>query len=339
MGFTPFPFDVTEEAQAETYRRLGEHADIIAHHFDTGVPWPEAAARTTYPALVEQEIARRQTLTPAALPVYLALTPISTLRDGVASYWSNEGPVEPPAPWDRRDFGSKALRKAYLRYCLEMIERFDPDYMAYGIEVDILAQNDAGAFDQFVKFAKRLYRKLKRKHPELPIFLTFTLGQPDDFDKRRAVMERLLPYSDLLAVSTYPYLANGVDGDPSRVPDDWFTRLAEVAGDKPIAVAETGYAAETLVFETLGWTVPGKPKWQRRYVESLLADADALAAEFVIWFVIVDYDRVWDFMEEAGVLELFKAWRDTGLFDENLDARRALGVWDDWLARPLRPAN
>ncbi len=337
MGFTPFPYDFTDAAQIDTYDRIASHADLIAHHLDTGVPWPEAARRSAYPKLVEDEIARRVSRSPAGHRVYLALTPISTLRDGVALYWSDAGPVTPPPPWNRRDFSSPQLRKAYLNYCLDMIDRFEPDYMAYGVEVDILAQNDPEAFEKFVRMARKVYRKLKRKHPALPIFLTFTLGQPFDWDQRRAVMERLLPYSDVLAISTYPYLAAGVDGDPANIPADWFLRLAEVADAKPIAIAETGYAAETLVFETLDWTVPGKASWQNRFLKSLLRDSQSLGAEFVIWFVVVDYDRSWEIMEAAGVPELFKAWRDTGLFDERLRPRKALRTWDKWLRRDRVP--
>lgn len=335
MGFTPFPYDVTDEAQIDTYRRIGEHADLVGHHLDTGVPWPELAARSTYPKLVEDELGRRETLTPAEHTVYLAVTPISTLRDGVASYWSNHGPVDPPAGF--RNFKSARLRRAYIRYCLDLIDRFQPRYLAYGVEVDILSQNDPAAFESFVKLARKVYRKLKRKHPDLPIFLTFTLGQPSDFDQRRAVMERLLPFSDILAISTYPYLAAGVDGDPAKIPRDWFLRLAQVAGDKPIAIAETGYAAETLVFETLDWTIPGNARWQNRYLEMLLNDANALEAEFIIWFVLVDYDKVWVLMEQAGVIEAFKAWRDTGLLDEQLKPRKSLRTWDRWLRRDRVP--
>lgn len=337
MGFTPFPWDATAEALDDTYARLEAHSDIIAHHFDNGVPWPEALSGDDYPPLVENEIRSRLERTPAGHPVYLAVTPIATLRDGLADYWGNAGPQEPPPPWDRRGFGSRQVRKAFVRHCLRMIERFQPDFFAYGVEVDLLAINDPEAFEDFVKLARRVYRKLDRKHPDLPIFLTFTLGQPFDFERRREVMERLLPWSDLLAVSTYPYLAAGIEGDPRRIPDDWFTRLEEVADGKPIAVAETGYAAETLTFETLDWTIPGREAWQKRYVKRLLSDADRIEAEFVIWFVLVDYDRLWLLMEEAGALELFKAWRDTGLFDESLEARPALRPWDRWLERRHTP--
>ena len=84
LAFTPLPPDATEAALDWTYRAIGDHADLIAHHFDDGVPWPEALARSAYPPLVKNEIRQRRERTPGALRTYLAVTPISILRDGLA---------------------------------------------------------------------------------------------------------------------------------------------------------------------------------------------------------------------------------------------------------------
>jgi hypothetical protein len=149
------------------------------------------------------------------------------------------------------------------------------------------------------------------------------------------IVRPLLDFTDLLAVSTYPYLAAGVEGDPRRVPDDWFSRIRDLDPEKPIAIAETGYAAGTLVLESFGITIPGTETWQRLYLRRLLCDLDRLEAEFVVWFTSVDYDRLWELMEEAGVSELFKAWRDTGLYDQDLRRRPAARVWDRWRARTV----
>ena len=48
LGFTPFPYDISQDAIDYVYARLAANADIVAHHFDEGVPWPEALAGTAY---------------------------------------------------------------------------------------------------------------------------------------------------------------------------------------------------------------------------------------------------------------------------------------------------
>ena len=42
MGMTPHPHDYTQEGVEEAYKILEKHTDMIAHHFDDGIPWPEA---------------------------------------------------------------------------------------------------------------------------------------------------------------------------------------------------------------------------------------------------------------------------------------------------------
>jgi hypothetical protein len=44
MGVTPWPYDFTAAAQQYTYETIGAHTDLVAHHFDEGIPWPEALA-------------------------------------------------------------------------------------------------------------------------------------------------------------------------------------------------------------------------------------------------------------------------------------------------------
>jgi hypothetical protein len=48
LGFTPFPYAISNEAVEYTYERIAEDADLIVHHFDNGVPWTEALAGESY---------------------------------------------------------------------------------------------------------------------------------------------------------------------------------------------------------------------------------------------------------------------------------------------------
>ena len=216
-----------------------------------------------------------------------------------------------------------------------MIEEFDPDYFAYAIEVDLFYWNRPDLFEGFVALAKRTYNDLKKRFPDLPVFLTFTAGPAEQLEERSVAFEQLLPYTDMIAISTYPYLIQEVEGDPRKIDGDWFRRMAELAPEKPFAVAETGYTAETVEFEGLGVTIEGKRAWQRKYAKLLFRQCRKLDAEFIVWFVAVDYDELWKLMEEGGAPEIFKAWRDSGLFDENMNKRPALKLWDKWLRRPL----
>ena len=125
MGFTPWPSDATTAAVDLAYAQISAHGDLIAHHFDGGVPWPEALAGAPLPAAVEAELAARVAATPAGHRVYLALSPLNGTRDGLAPYW-NTTPNDPlPPAWAARTFDDPDVIDAYANFCLALIDRFE----------------------------------------------------------------------------------------------------------------------------------------------------------------------------------------------------------------------
>jgi hypothetical protein len=125
----------------------------------------------------------------------------------------------------------------------------------------------------------------------------------------------------------------GSTADPGLLPADHFSALADLAPDKPFAVAETGWPAED-VTAPFPVTIPASETTQRAYVARLLTDADGLSAAFVMWFVSRDYDDLWEsylqFLPNAPLLRL---WRDNGLYTGDGQRRPALETWRGWLAR------
>src|SRR5262249_7623736 len=141
----------------------------------------------------------------AGSAVYLAVTPLKLSRNDIAVYWG--GDAAGANRWKRRALDDPETILAYTRFCRRMIRTFKPDYFAYGVEVNMLAEANPRRFKQFEVLAKQTYETLKAENPDLPIFLTF---QIDVYHKQRArqrpVITRLLPDSDFIAVSTYPYM-------------------------------------------------------------------------------------------------------------------------------------
>ena len=333
MGTTPLPYDFTKQAVEKTYGIVSEHTDLIAHHFDSGVPWPEAFEGKPYHPNVEANINTRLRHLQEGQKVYLAVTPISNLRDGLAKYWGEKENMERPGIWKNKDFDDPDVIKAYTNFCRYMIQKFHPDFMAYGIEVNILAKSNPGAFEKFLVLAEQVYQVLKEENPQLPLFLTIQIDtfHENEGEQRKAI-EKLLPYTDYIAVSSYPF---SYKADPKDLPEDWFSEVAELAPEKPFAVAETGFIAEDLILQKYGVRIPGSERWQAEYVQFLLSEANKLNAKFIVWFCPVDYDLLWEKIK--GLMdEFFKMWRDTGLLNEKLEERQSLKVWDAWLKLPLR---
>ena len=334
MGFTPLPFDFTEEAFADTYARINAHGDIVGHHLDEGVPWTEALQGRAYNANVRADIQRRVAGTPQGQAVFLSVTPLSLTRQGLANYWGRDSHLPNPGNFADAPLNAPHVMQAFTNYALEMIDTFRPRYFAYAIEIsDLTTVPTVRA--QFVELAAHVYAAVKARHPDLPTFPTYTLGDGQYFDTGLAdLMRELAPYTDIVAVSTYPFVWDGIGGDAQAIPADWFTKIAAVLPDKPFAVAETGFlAGDYTNLGALVW-IRAKPSGQTVYVRRLLRDLQALDAEFLIWYVPRDYDALWQKMEAIGMDRWFAQWMRTGLWDAGGKARPAFAVWDAWHALP-----
>lgn len=337
MGFTPTEYDATPQALDDTYAFIGRHADLIAHHLVKGVPWPEAYDQRLYPAGVEQDLHYRELKRSARQRVFLALSPITAAAEGLGGYWGANGTMPRPGPWRSRDFDDPEVITAYTNFCSRMIRRFRPDFMAYGVEVNGLVREAPRKWPRFVTFARIVYAALKAEYPRLPIFVTLQLDYfwADEARQRNAVAE-ILPYTDYIAISTYPYVDRYPD--PRRIPKEYFAKLAALAPKKPFAVAETGFTARDV--RALGITIPGREDRQEAYMTFLLAESQRLHAQFVVWFVPRDYDALVERLKArhvpATTIDLFGVWKSNGLVDAQGTPRPAFDTWTEWLKRPRR---
>lgn len=339
MGFTRWPYAFHEDAVDWTWDAIDRHADLVTIHHDAGVPWQEALDGAPYPERVRAEIEADRRRAERFDTVMVTATPQHNDRATIARYWGDDGSQTPlPAEWEGRALDDPEVISAYLAFTTHLIETYEPDYFAYGIEVNAGYRPNTEPHRQILGLAEAVYPALKAAYPDLPIFLTFQIGSWEAGDDEvMEITESLLPFTDIVALSAYPFLDFA---DPLRaeaVPDpvdDWMARFAALG--KPIAVAETGYAAEPLVIDSLGIDMASTPDWQATYVEDLLASAAQHAAEFVVYWEIRDYDEGYQFLLDLGAdPALAVIWRDIGLYDGAGVPRPALGVWDAWFRLPI----
>ena len=343
MGFTPWPYDATTDAVNTTYAKIQQHGDIIDHQLMQGIPWDAAYNQTPYPTNVEGDIQSRVAQTQDGKAVFLAIDSLNALRTGLAEDWTDNGEQARTAPWDSRDFDSPEVITAYTNFALDMIARFNPVYFNYATEASELIllkdqnqQPDLTAFNRFKVFAEAVYTNIKQVYPDLKLTVSIAMKTPgsDEMALIQQQIAAILPYVDVIGVSVYPYVFYNHAGrdDPANLPDNWLSQIQQIAPDKPIVITETGWIAEPLQIATYGIDINGSEDAQRRYVEALLAESERLDVEFIIWWSLIDFQALWE-----GVLgsdELAAIWRDIGLYDEQVQARAALSVWDAMYQRP-----
>lgn len=344
LGFTPWPYDADQAALDDTYTRIQTHGDLVAHHIMDGVPWDQALVPgTPYPPEVESALQERLDQTLASQQVYLALDAVNAGRDGLADDWDNGCPAALCAPWDTRGFNDAEVITAYTNFALDLIARFDPDYLNIASEASELLLNDladgTSNFPDFVAFAEQVVPAIRARHPDLPILVSIALKAPGstEMDELIAGLPPLIDLVDWVGISVYPYaFFDPPDADPANLAVNWLSQIEALSQGKPLAVTETGWIAEDLQITSFGLDVQSSPERQDDYIGLLFNEAETLDARFIIWFTIVDYDALWATFPPGPVQDVGKIWRDTGLFDQDLIPRAGLMSWDRMLERPLQ---
>lgn len=345
MGFTPFPYEVSFPAVSWTYDAIEDEADLIAHHFDNGVPWVEALSGEPFSQNIQGDWELRRSRTLDEQVVYLSITPIAFLRDGLAPYRGEQDDMPLPEPWNGYSFNHPDVVTAFLNYARRAIDWFQPDYLNVGVEVNLLKKINPSLWGDYVLLQGQVYETLKAEYPDLIIFVSLTgidllegYTDANHAEQMNALVD-IMPYTDLIAWSLYPYMTSYMT---NAIPMDMFDRLAELVAPygKPMAVAETGYPAQPFAIQAsadLRLEFEGTPELQADYIDLLLSKAQEYEMVFVINFVVRDYDTLWQ--QIGGQEDLTIAWRDTGLVAEDGAERPALDIWRQWLEMPYDPIN
>lgn len=338
MGFTPWPYEATLAGQDEIYSFIDSSADMIAHHMDAGVPWPEAVTSDNfenYGANLKDEVNGRLART-AALNnkiVYLGVSPFSSLRDELALYWNTSPNQNLPSPWDTYDFGNASVVTAYTNYMDELIKKFNPDFINFAVEANEYYHNVPAERGNLVSFLTSVYTELKTRHPTKSLMISFAMSSPGSAKMvdTASFFDLIKDHVDIVGMSIYPYAfySHADKGNPANLPSDWFSQITSVAPGKPYFVAETGFLGESLSIPSFGLNVTVTEDMQADYIEELFSEMNNLNVLGVVWFSPYDFDTLWSNLLND---DFSLVWRDTGLKDGNQNPRKALSNWNSWLS-------
>ncbi len=345
MGFTYFPNDNTSQALEFALTAIAAHGDLVVAHHDSGIPWDAALDNdfSLYPQDFQDEVNGIVAWKPPGHRLYLAVTPGAFLRNRLAPTRGPGGVQTFQPPWDGYAFNHPDVIAAFTNHCRILIERYNPDFFAFGIEVNIIRASVAdNVWNGYVALAAAVYGDLKASYPSLPIFQTLHVETfYGDRAAQTAAIGQILPYTDYIAVSSYPYgnisryLPDSL-ADPALLPANYFSALAALAPGKPFAISETAWPAHD-VTAPYPINIRSNEDCQRRYVEFLLSSTDALSGKFVNYFFTRDFDAFWDnVLIHDNNAALIRLWKDAGLYDGAGTARPALSSWLSHFSRPMR---
>ena len=331
MGFTRWPPEATLEGIARMDTFLATHGDMTALHFDGGIPWPEALTDSPFRDGLMNNWKSARDAIPTNHTLLVSITPLDMTRSKLALYWGDSDNQPLPKQWDAYPLDHPDVQTAYLNYAHQVIDYFQPDYLAIGIEVNVAQINAPETWSAYKKLHKFIYENLKADYPDMPIFATFTVSHMSGLDGgdkaiQKAEIESLLPYLDLLGLSSYPYGWMYESGKADPIPEDFFA--AALAFGKPLAVTESG--APSYSFSAFGKDYEFTEEYQARWVDFLLRQAGEHQFKFVVGFTGIDYDKLLEVFPK-DVRELGMIWVYTGLERSDGCAKQALAVWDEYL--------
>ncbi len=205
-------------------------------------------------------------------------------------------------------------RQIYLDSTIAFVKEYKPKYFGMGVETDIFAEKNPGAFEEFVPFYNEVYDAIKEVSPNTKVFTVFQLENMEGLsmwgmgenEPHWGLMDRFK--TDIAAFTTYPGIFYR---DPSDIPEDHYTQIMSHTS-KPIAFTE------------IGWHSAASPEgWE---------SSDAEQAQFIRVFLNrtkgMDVEMmVWTFMYDSA--DTFEPFNTMGLIDSGGMKKPA---WDEWVS-------
>ena len=255
MGVTPtFKLNGTLE---EIYGTAGSVADVMNLWF-VNVPW----YNTT------EHLKKPETQGLLWLINSSGLTPIFQLN-----FWTiKDGKVilqiPPYMNSTTTNLGTLELRQLWIEQAVNISRDYHPKYFCIGNEVDTYYWNCSREdFDNYVSLVRETYDGIKAVSPDTKVFVVFRLDTIDSYNGWFLIEKFDKDKIDLFGFTSYPYML-GYPGAawyerPSDMPSDYYTRITNYTGDKPI------------VFSEIGWTSS----------ELLRGGSEQEQVEFLLWFL------------------------------------------------------
>lgn len=336
MGFTLWPADMTSEGVAVAKDFAHSHGDIVAISFIGGIPWPEALDGKPFSKDVEENMAYRP---PAGKKLFLSISPLNKDKRDLAAYWGDTDNQPLPRPWDKESINSPRVKKAFLNFVLRSITAMRPDYLAIGVESNVLLSRNPAKWRHFKELYRETYTAVKKAHKGLPVFFTTDvvhyrrLAREAKGTEQEKEVAELMRSSDVFAMSVYPYMSPEV---PRPVPGNFLDFARRF--NKPIAVSESAMSSRTVDLKSYSTTLQGSETDQQLFTELLLKTAARDGYEFVINFATTDSDRLVARLRPP-LDDIARIWAYTGMQTSDLRPKPASAVWNGFFKAKFEPAK
>lgn len=320
LGFSTLPPERTSDAYVGAFATAAQYADVVLIQrpppWEDFLPGATVSQATTDSTRVETGLLNQY----KNLKRYFAIDPTDGVvqRSRIANLPAS---VDPQA-----GFNDPALREAFVAYTAYVVKNYRPDYLALGVEINMLYERSPKQFEAFVSLYNEAYAVAKGANPKTKVFPTFQLEDIEGtfgtiHPPHWEVIDAFRGQMDAFAISTYPFLAD--IRSATDLGEGYYSQLKS-HWDGEVLVAEAGYASAPVD----GHVNVGTEEDQQAYLSRLLTDAEASGFSMVVWFAALDPS-----FATSGASTVFK---DIGLRHSDGANKLAWGTWEEWARRPLK---
>ena len=300
------------------FAHAGRYAEIVriarVPPWEEFLPGAEVTGETHALTLLERALVRQYGLT-----LLFAIDPTdgAVQRGRIADLPDT---IDPGEGFLRAD-----VQEALVAYAVYVATNYEPEYLAIGVEINMLRARAPDQFEGFLSAYARAYDAVKAVRPATKVFPTFQLEDlegaltrthPPQWEALEAFAGRM----DALAISTYPYLTGIRSAGDIRA--DHYRQLRErFTGE--ILISEAGYASAPVE----GHALVGTQRDQELFLERLLNDAEENGFSAVVWGAPFDPAQ----RRQGGAAVL----NDVGLRLSDGAHKQAWATWAAWALRPV----
>lgn len=185
-------------------------------------------------------------------------------------------------------------KEVTIKALKDFMANYDVKYVAIGIEVNQLYEQNSSEFDRYVELFNELNAAIKEVSPTAVVFPTFQYerlqglrgglfgGKIEPESNDWSLLSRF-ESADLIGLTTYPGLIYPV---PSLIPDDYYSEIGKKT-KKSVAFIEVGWSHDTIAKD---WE--STPQMQQAFIAKFKKDMQKLNVRMIIWSFLYDQDTV-----------------------------------------------
>ncbi|MFQ5892180.1 MAG: hypothetical protein ACE5HW_05255, partial [Candidatus Methanofastidiosia archaeon] len=196
---------------------------------------------------------------------------------------------------------NKDAREKFRRVAVEITERYEPEYLALGVEQNVYYYYHSKDYDNFVSIYKEIYDAIKDVSPKTKVFTIFQLelmtgkSPLKKTEPQWFLIEKFEPKLDLVGFTTYPFILFESIMKPQDIPQNYYLEI-ENHTSKPLAFTEIGWASIKISSE----------EEQVDFLLRFLELTKNLKVEVVNWAFLYDVfdSRVDEIMGSVGLIKV-----------------------------------